>query len=1526
MPSSVNKIPSQSSSKVYNRNNDINDNLSKASSQSSAPIYIKLVKTKIQSTEERKHSNLNAGVLKAISDFLSRVFKATKKIKIIKIFIKACRGLASYIKRFVKKDKNDLQAIHINSTPLTQPNNTSNQYSHSNASPLTDDIPNNLKVELDQFIRINNASLPDKTIDKDNRQQIGGKGMHLEMIQQLKLPVPSFTCIPIDITTDIFNTQIPKNQLQQLIAHNLEFNNLSSLLYSESTSFVSLFEIIKQISSLDNKDNQTGCINELKALMNMSHFASLYDNSQAHKAIDKIHAKFSKQLTDPNQKIIIRSSGQKEDDYGNSQAGSYDSIKMHTNDSVMPVVIQVLASAIKEDTIIKNDFAPMSLVMQEYIDCLYGGVAFSYSSLTNNTMQVETAFGSSSAAVSGCEKLSGNISKIALQRDESGQLQNISFMETAKLQLSASIETDEQHPSESQMKNLFSYIMALENKLQCPVDVEFCVDKYNKLWLLQVRPITHLSGAMTFNLKNNLDNKSQTLTQGSLCSEGLATGYLHLINEASKIDDIPDEAIIIAEKGYACMLEDSFLDRIGGLILIQGGANTHLAIQCRQKSIPFMIITNKDYKLVNDKTLVTLCCGNIQGQSSGYLFIGEQENCVEASGIPTHLSPDSFKLHACTKTQVFTDPGEWFTWMLRQNDHLLNYLEQDAIISKLLSSIGQTEWCMSSDRIPMFNLLQREIINFIQDMKSMAKTYQSQFNSNDNKYKEAQDILNHIETFSKEISSLLQNIETGFTQGSTSLIDMNGTCRKLNTLLIELTNPENSANCKSLHDAIYILHKLFVNNTKSIALIKKNKSKYTNMSIRKYMAIRESTYTEKNTPDKTKTTLSEINKNKTEYHHIIDDFSPESPLPLDFLLTLDKMNCNSKTHNFKDLIISSLELGQHKCTVAMALNAEHGKGIALKVNFSDNIGVNHHSYGKLKRILFAARTLQYNLGENTSLKFELVGDIIFLNLETTNIENMEKMIKGAKDIYTVMAILKDIDLDINSRILPGISLYPTFDDISAMISKKPTDEENEMREFLLLFCINQSINYDSNTEKNLIDVLDKDRELVEYSLALEKSIRNKEHLPEIPEHYNAKLKSRLQKYRILLYPIKSFAEKIVTKDVLEDPQNLIMIMKDHDCISEIKNAGAENTLKQIGAHPDLVMQCISAKSDIIPYIDLSVEQMKTAIEKAIQNESKYSDDMDFLSEKIATIIKDDRYKLLTNDSEFMRFLLANMGKLIEYASDDIKDNKELIIIAASSTSSLKWASKRLQDDYYTVMSIVSKNGLSLKYASDRLRNNTDLVFTAISNKGESLRYTSDRLKDDNKIVMAAVSQNGSFFQYASKRLKDDNNIVIAAASKNESSLQYASKRLKNDYNTIKAIVTINGYSLKYASNSLQNNYDIVLAAVSSAGRSLKYASDRLKNDYVIVMNAVSQDGVAFKYTSKNLQNNAKIANIALKHTPTIEIFKYTSDRLQHDTNFLLSLKENINLLYRLKNLFQKDKNYYDSYFGKNQHLEALLNS
>jgi hypothetical protein len=77
------------------------------------------------------------------------------------------------------------------------------------------------------------------------------------------------------------------------------------------------------------------------------------------------------------------------------------------------------------------------------------------------------------------------------------------------------------------------------------------------------------------------------------------------------------------------------------------------------------------------------------------------------------------------------------------------------------------------------------------------------------------------------------------------------------------------------------------------------------------------------------------------------------------------------------------------------------------------------------------------------------------------------------------------------------------------------------------------------------------------------------------------------------------------------------------------------------------------------------------------------------------------------------------------------------------------------DNKVYVLSRVSNDGLKLQYASDRLKNDKEIVLKAVSNYGLALRYASERLKNDKEVVLKAVSQNYSVFEYISNELKND---------------------------------------------------------------------------------------------------------------------------------------------------------------------------
>ena len=77
-----------------------------------------------------------------------------------------------------------------------------------------------------------------------------------------------------------------------------------------------------------------------------------------------------------------------------------------------------------------------------------------------------------------------------------------------------------------------------------------------------------------------------------------------------------------------------------------------------------------------------------------------------------------------------------------------------------------------------------------------------------------------------------------------------------------------------------------------------------------------------------------------------------------------------------------------------------------------------------------------------------------------------------------------------------------------------------------------------------------------------------------------------------------------------------------------------------------------------------------------------------------------------------------------------------------------------------MMGMVQNNGYILKYASDNLKDDKEVVTTAVQNYGYALRYASDDLKNDKEVVTTAVQNYAYALEYASDNLKNDINLIF----------------------------------------------------------------------------------------------------------------------------------------------------------------------
>ncbi len=124
------------------------------------------------------------------------------------------------------------------------------------------------------------------------------------------------------------------------------------------------------------------------------------------------------------------------------------------------------------------------------------------------------------------------------------------------------------------------------------------------------------------------------------------------------------------------------------------------------------------------------------------------------------------------------------------------------------------------------------------------------------------------------------------------------------------------------------------------------------------------------------------------------------------------------------------------------------------------------------------------------------------------------------------------------------------------------------------------------------------------------------------------------------------------------------------------------------------------------------------------------------------------------------------GKALEFASEELKDDLEVLIEAVQSNS---FAFRHFSDEMNSLVIALSEyyndtNFVNLlKKINGFTKNN---VLEEVQKKGCFLQCVPRSFKSDFDIVLAAVSQDGMALEYASDELQADNRIVEAALSNN----------------------------------------------------------------------------------------------------------------------------------------------------------------
>ncbi|WP_422413726.1 MULTISPECIES: PEP/pyruvate-binding domain-containing protein [unclassified Endozoicomonas] len=1153
---------------------------------------------------------------------------------------------------------------------------------------------------------------------RPNRALLGGKGMFLQRMKAAGLPVPPFKCVTAQIMNALEQYPLDSHQLARC---------LPGIVHQQKaqTSLINIRKYLNALPSSEQVKRDIGLAGLAKFIASNDFYEQVKD-SEAARYIGELRAQLDGPWTQP---VMVRSSGISEDNYGDAQAGKYLS-KVQGEEDVVRTCLEVMASGYRPEVCPGVIPPPMALILQQCIDCQYGGVVMSFQSFQDDTLRVEYTPGQPRGVVTG---QSGNRPhRIDISRKESvdsahyfpgtissrfilrKNTNNNGYSEIRIHDADTQSDDFSQQLSDDRVSALREMVTKLENLLLCPVDMEFAIDHKGRLFLLQVRPVTRLSGGMSF----AMPIPEETLAIGEVVSEGYCTGPLWVAKK-QKADLMPEGAIVVAHHAQEWMLEPEFLKRAGGLVFDEGGFNDHVAILLRQKAKTLMLAAGQYPAIAaQDGHQVTLACARFKGTPGAFIVVGDHSAKLTSFRTPSSAFFDE-TLPQTIPTQDDLSPPEGtfrqvasgFKWLTDQNARLLLLYAPGSGLDCLANPVKLS---MSPQRAKILAETRECVNRLIYGAKALLEGYLAFLllarNSRAPKVGRLLDelplLINRFETLKQTIRAELEAIILPLDDcedGKISFRQWLAACHRLQSCLQAL-NPSEAEQVRSVHELIFALHKRFLEALAPVTLASGQGRLFKEEEV---------AYVDCTTPVS----------------------SGESPplLSPSCKAFLKKLARPATVISMDDALIVNLKLGHHLALIELLENAEGVKGRTLRLKFSDEFDAidGTDKPGKLKRMWFLVQLLKtIELDKNAAgMKLSsnaVAGEII---VEYTRMTSRQTMQDAFEKLMTALHAIQDMDI-----YLEDCSLFEgdqwNFDLLAQRLDR---DSATEADRFAFQHCLFSTIYDYSTMTPDCCQLLSKQhQQFIDYVQRLEEWWRKSEN---------------------------HFREVLMSNEISEDTRR--------ELLHHLLLIDAQNAMPLVEAvYPDLRDQYYIVKPSACSYsLEFDVPSGQSLPEDREKVKSfflKYG--LEYASQRAQ------------KDKHLVLAITAAHPHNLKYLSEELKADKEVVLAAVTGDGGLlEYASSGLQDDDEVVIAAIAQYPGAFKYASPRIRSDKNMIKILIADDITHLRHAHRAVFHDREYMLDLIQEYPLAFEYAAYRLQEDEDFIDAAVQRNCEVLKYIRK-------------------------------------------------------------------------------------------------------------------------------------------------------
>ncbi|WOG25645.1 DUF4116 domain-containing protein [Endozoicomonas sp. 8E] len=1170
--------------------------------------------------------------------------------------------------------------------------------------------------------RLCRLSVSDQTPPK--REELGGKGMFLWRMKKAGLTVPSFECVTARIM----------NALEQ---HSLDTGLLARYLpmieYElEAGKEISLTNIRACLNAMP-PSKQTKRNNWLAGLAEFIASEDYYQqvkDSEAARKIRGLHSQVGG--LSASQPMIVRSSGINEDNYGDAQAGKYLSLVQGEED-ILRTCLKVMASAYRPEVCSEGIPQPMALIIQQCIDCRYGGVAMSFQSFQNNTLRAEFTSGQPRGVVAGqtgntphridiyrkdrkeeavsYQYFPGTISShFVLHKNDNG------YSETIIDNVDAQSYDGGLQLTDTTVSELMEAVIKLENLLLCPVDVEFAVDHQGRLFLLQVRPVTRLAGDMVF----AMPIPAETLAIGESVSEGYCTGPLWRAEKREK-DGMPQGAIVVAHHAEDWMLEPEFLKQMGGFVFARAGFNDHVAILMKQQRITLMRTNDQSPVFAAENgQQTTLACGRFKGKPGAFIVAGDMtDKLVSHRSLASVFSDVPCASAIPSREDLSIPEGKFchvasgFKWLTDQNARLLAFFASGGGLDCLANPVKLS---MSPDRSKQLAETRDSVKRLIHGTEALLAGYRAFLRlARKSRPHLTRSLRDELPQLSKGFKTLKQTILSGLDsitlpiqaaeEGHVSpgiLSQWVADCHQLQSCLQAL-DPVQAEQVRSVHELIFALHRRFVEALAPVTLASVQGKVSTNKNI---------TYFDFTTPGE-----------------------ESSLLGLSGKASMDGLRLSGTVISMDEAVIVNLELGCHVGLIELLENADGGKGRTLRLKFSDQFntpdGVG--KTGKFNRVWFLVQLLKAIELNKDADSMHVNGNAVAgeITVECTGIASRETMQHAFEKLIIVLDSMAELDLKFRNRVIFEGGQW----DFSLLVERLNRDVATEADRFAFQHCLFLMF--------------------YKQGWCITPACRG-----------------------LLSDQFQRFTEH--TQRLGECTRAIFWRRKSEDSLREMLMSDeiAEDTRWELLHH----------------FLLVNFSYATRLVERLYGLENQYFVINPSCSYRLEFYAPPGQPS--GDHKEKVRNALLMHG-LIYASQRVLNDKELVLAAITKHPEQLQYVNEELRNDTDVVMASVTRDGNQLQYASPELKNNVRVVMAAVEQCPDALRYVSEKMRSNQNIIKIAMANDIQYSEYASESVLSDRDFMLDLIAKNHRAFKYVAFELEQDKDFIEAARHRNPKVIKY---------------------------------------------------------------------------------------------------------------------------------